>query len=429
MVRTARLFACIALIAPLALTASPAKAGLPECDGTFQAVETPAPARDSALYGVDGVAADNVWSVGVAIGREFRSLVLHWDGSSWARTPVGPVAQDSVLGAVDVIASDDAWAVGQSFDSFPIHGIAFHWDGTTWRQVDETHGNTFQYLNGVAAVAPDDVWATGVRIAFGFPPPPGHGRSARLADAFRSAAARGHGPTPEAISEAVAGRSGFAVERSVIRHFDGTRWRTVDHPSLRKPWTNLNAVAGATPDDVWAVGTNHIVPIGGDDLWGGRRVLIEHFDGSVWTHTRAPNPGTRRNSLEGIDVVSPDDVWAVGWQRDDHARTPLVLHYDGARWSAVPAPSLGRSSELLSVSAAGPHDVWATGVWRGEKGAFHKLIEHYDGFAWSEVRAPYPGRDLSFALASAAVGDDIWWVGLTIPDRFGSARAISARRC
>src|SRR5262249_24511913 len=151
----------------------------------------------------------------------------------------------------------------------------------------------------VAAVAPGDVWVTGTRLVFHDPntPPPAPVRSTQIASRYEAAAAHGTAPSPRALTDAL---SLGAVEHAVIWHFDGDGWSVVPHPAMRNPWTNLNGIDGRSSDDIWAVGTAHVVPLGGMDIESGRRTLIEHFDGRSWERVFSPSPGSRRNSLYGV---------------------------------------------------------------------------------------------------------------------------------
>jgi hypothetical protein len=427
MSRSARLLSSLALLLPITLLAAPASAALPTCDGTFHAVDVPNTSEEAVLYGTDGVATNDVWAAGIALDRLPRPELLHWRGSTWRRFPVRDGSRFIALTSVDARTANDAWAVGEGVDRLTLHGVAVHWDGTNWTQ-DRSPGASGPVLTGVAAVAADDVWATGVGFLFRGRPGPRpmtNDAVATLRRAYRDAAARGLRPDPRVV----AGVSRRVAEVAVIRHFDGTRWTTVAHPAGDVRWTRLNDVDGTSSGDVWAVGTRRFILSNGDDIPGGRSTLIEHFDGSNWTHTQAPAPGSERNSLYSVDAVSADDAWAVGFQRDEHTRRPLVLHYDGSRWSVVPTPGFGRSSELLSVSAAGPNDVWATGEFRGDKGEFHKLIEHFDGSTWSVVHDGYPGTEQTFALATAAVGGEVWWVGARLTERFDEFQPATSVRC
>ena len=103
----------------------------------------------SGLVAISGAAPDDVWAVGY---HRKQPLILHYDGSVWARsiTEVG-----GALAAVAAIAPDDVWAAGGS--------TIQHWDGTAWTELGTARAEGD--LRGLAVVGPDDVWAVGTRVA------------------------------------------------------------------------------------------------------------------------------------------------------------------------------------------------------------------------------------------------------------------------
>ena len=166
------------------------------------------------------------------------------------------------------------------------------------------------------------------------------------------------------------------------------------------PGGTLLAVAAASADDVWAVGSQ---PTG-----DGPGILVEHWDGRRWADVPAPGqPPTDVNALSGLAVVSARDVWAVGSRGDDFDE-PLVEHWDGTAWRVVdvpeppqPDPDNPHGVGLTAVTAVSATDVWAV----GEAG----LIEHYDGRQWTIATGP--AVDVRWAAVSARGGADVWAVG------------------
>jgi len=71
------------------------------------------------------------------------------------------------------------------------------------------------------------------------------------------------------------------------------------------------------------------------------------------------------DDLEGVDIVSETEAWAVG----ESAR---ILHYTGGNWQEVEVP--GTSRHLKSVSMTGPNDGWAVG---------NKVMCHYENGTWT----------------------------------------------
>jgi hypothetical protein len=91
---------------------------------------TPDP-RHGDLVGVTAVSATNVWAVGnyVNSNKLFRTLVLHYDGTSWQKVASPNVGTGkNVLSAVHAVSADNVWAVGHAGTKPLIE----HYDGTTW---------------------------------------------------------------------------------------------------------------------------------------------------------------------------------------------------------------------------------------------------------------------------------------------------------
>ena len=67
-----------------------------------------------------------------------------------------------------------------------------------------------------------------------------------------------------------------------------------------------------------------------------------------------------------MDVVSDENVWAVGWAQDPGAppyvKRTLTQFFDG-RWTLVPSPNpVGDVQSILyAVSGTSTSDVWAVG--------------------------------------------------------------------
>jgi hypothetical protein len=161
----------------------------------------------------------------------------------------------------------------------------------------------------------------------------------------------------------------------------------------------LTAVAVVNGSDVWAVGKS-----------GVASSIIENWNGSTWTLSSHPNPGTSVNQLNGVAATSASDVWAVGQTANTGGGTqPLIEHFNGTGWSSVPAPAVTSNDELLAVAALSPTNAWAVGT----SNFASTLIEHWNGSTWSVVTGPgLPGAH-TVLLNSVAIdnANDIWAVG------------------
>src|SRR5215467_14421256 len=80
------------------------------------AAAQPSPARGlvtsigGSLTGVSADSASDAWAVGSAGSS---ALILHWNGTSWARVPSPrPSSKYNALSGVSAVSPTDAWAVG-----------------------------------------------------------------------------------------------------------------------------------------------------------------------------------------------------------------------------------------------------------------------------------------------------------------------------
>jgi hypothetical protein len=261
------------------------------------------------LNGVSAVSANDVWAVGYydVGGSTYRTLALHWDGTTWSVVPTPYVeAGQSSLSGVSTVAADDVWAVGYQ-DDFQTQTMILHWDGTAWSVVPSPNveGGTNK-LDAVSAVSATDVWAAG---------------------SYRSS----------------------GVYRTLALHWDGTAWSLVPSPNVGTLDNTLNGISGVSASDVWAVGSSY-------DTTTGNTTLALHWDGTAWSVVPSPNSG----SLNDVKALAANDVWAVGHVV---ATRTLIMYWDGTAWSVVPSPNPGNDSYLWGVSAVSANDVWAAGSY------------------------------------------------------------------
>ena len=98
--------------------------------------------------------------------------------------------------------------------------------------------------------------------------------------------------------------------------------------------------------------------------------------------------------LMDVDVIAPDDDWAVGMQEQPAGkRWPLILHRDATGWAEVAFPRDGWDADawLVAVDAVAPDDVWAVGNslpdW-DEWSYWDPLVLHWNGASWARVDPP-----------------------------------------
>lgn len=186
----------------------------------------------------------------------------------------------------------------------------------------------------------------------------------------------------------------------------GPFWRVVDGPNPSKDYNELHAIAAMSPRDVWAVGT-----FGTEEF---ALTLVEHWDGTRWSHVPSLSVSDYSNHLYGVVAVSGGDAWAVGAShRGTDVWHTLAMHWNGAKWSITPTPNVAAISALNAVVALSENDVWAVGESSmGSKGqGSQTLIEHWNGRAWSIVPSPNGGPNSTLSAVAAIAKDDIWAAG------------------
>jgi len=137
-----------------------------------------------------------------------------------------------------------------------------------------------------------------------------------------------------------------------------------------------------------------------------------------WQQTSSANVTGVNNQLLGVDAVSNNDVWAVGWAQDPNSpafvKRTLTEHFNGSVWTIVPSPNRSNDtiSQLYSVSGTASNDVWAVGSSQDGKLPSRTLIQHWDGTAWSVVSSPNPDTQFNELRGIAAISaNDAWAVG------------------
>ncbi len=264
------------------------------------------------------------------------------------------------LESVSATSPSDAWAVGSRWTGTQTSTLIQHWDGDRWKRIASPSpgGANGSYLHGVSAVSSDDVWAVGNYYA----------------------------------------NQDLTEVRTLIEHWDGTRWTVVPSPSP-KGYVNLADVSAVSATDAWAVGVHRTAT--------ETMTLIEHWDGTKWT--KVPNPlAGGPEQLFAVSALSATNVWAVGhYDNGTQDYQGLIEHWDGTSWTVMSSPGMLGVVELRGISATSPNNAWAVGSYAGTK----TLIEHWDGTSWTKVPSPSPSADASLWGVTATSADDAWAVG------------------
>jgi hypothetical protein len=201
-----------------------------------------------------------------------------------------------------------------------------------------------------------------------------------------------------------------------------SRFTVLSSPNPNAAGDTLNAVAAIGTNDIWAVGYR-----GSNFPTNGTTTLVEHYDGTGWKLVPSPNPGQQTvncpadetaNVLNAVAGTSANDIWAVGYFFNCGSgieSQPLVLHWDGVQWSVSLASilSIHGNNALNSVVAISPNDVWAAGYQvNPANGGVITLIEHWTGGQWSIVTSPNANENGNMLNAISAVSaTDVWAAG------------------
>lgn len=317
------------------------------------------------------------------------------------------------LSGIAAISENDVWAVGSSYPTNDKSNPFFmHWDGAQWGvvpgpEITAVHAN----LSRVSAVSSKDVWAVGFYTEDSNLEAPSKTLIMHWDGTKWSVA-----PSPNVGQlnntllgvAAISGSDVWAVgsydtstggsKRGIILHWNGSQWSNVYNAALAQ-FSQLQDIAVASANDVWTVG------IGGAENKG-----ILHWNGSEWRVVPTPNSG-KDGQLQGVTVLGPTDVWAVGTEfirteAPAKAHT-LTMHWDGQVWSIAPSPNEGDQNILHAIGGVSPNDVWAV----GEPFTEQPLFEHWDGHNWSTVVSPLEVRILRLSAVSALPNGNIWIAG------------------
>jgi hypothetical protein len=345
---------------------------------------------------------DEAWGVGTHSNRRASDhpLVEHWNGTSWTDVPVPrPAGQQATLAGVDDLSPDNAWAVGQSSPAGDVHErtLIEHWDGTSWSIVPSPNpasgiAGDEDALTAVGGSSAVDLWAVGSETdqathtifllfehwdgtAWSAVPSPTPLMSAQFASSDSAVSSK---------DVWVVGDDETGQRRTLAAHWNGRAWSIVPTPDVGQG-TVQNLLTGVSTDpngDVWASGFAFNV-----DHRNFRVPFVLRWNGESWLMTKLPNPGSEGSQPNGIQVASPTDVWAVGQTQDSNGSIlTLTEQFVGSTWNIVPSPDPGSVGNLTdnsldAVATAGGGNVFALGAQEtaGQEGLRTFAISTADG--------------------------------------------------
>jgi hypothetical protein len=229
----------------------------------------------STLNGVVALSPTNAWTVGK--GRNGAALAEHWNGSTWSVVPVPTPAgaTSSQLSGISALSPSDLWAVGSVAavvgTTVQTRTLVEHWNGTTWGIVTSRNASNSNLLTGVAAVAGNNVWAVGYTITTDGTNQPDKtlvehwngsawsvvaSPSPASNDTLSGVAARSAGDV-WAVGTRQDRSGAIPIDRTLTEHWNGSAWSVVASPNVGGNDNLLNGVS-ATTGDVWTVGSSEV---------------------------------------------------------------------------------------------------------------------------------------------------------------------------
>src|SRR5215472_3118526 len=308
------------------------------------------------LTGVATTSARNAWAVGGT--SRGKTLILRWNGTMWRQVPSPSPAGNPALSGVAATSAGNAWAVGSYQSGIVFRTLILRWNGTAWKQVPSptpAGGVQGTELSGVAAVSSRNAWAVGSTVA--------------------------------------------QAPKTVILHWNGTRWQRVPSPTPAGGGL-LAGVAATSAHDAWAVGVT-----------AAGKTLILRWNGAAWQRVPSPSPGPAFAQLTGVAAVSARDAWAVGFTSGHEPIGTVILHWNGTRWRRVPSPSPAAHPLLEGVAAVSARDAWAVGD--DASSTINTLILRWNGTAWKQVPSPSPPPIAQLFGVAAVSATRAWAVGFT----------------
>jgi hypothetical protein len=329
-------------------------------------------ADSNVLNDVAVVSSCRAWAVGhyydTGLGRN-QNLILRWDGTEWSvvESPNRGSQVNELLGVAAVSASD-VWAVGYS--GYPTsRSLVLHWNGAAWSIVKSPNpSDVCNDLFGITATSASNVWAVGERCA-------GSAAQRVMIQRWNGTAWRVQ-RTPDLAGDheyllGVAARSstnawavGGTQGGTLALRWNGSKWVRRDTPN--GPAASLEGVAVTGSGIAWAVGTDR-------DF----QPMIVRWNGRSWKRQPSPGAGDYGGRFHGVVAASATNAIAVGDSYGMGGRSTLIVHWNGTAWIQERAPAsadVGANSQLRGVDLISANDAWAVGFY--EPSVFQTLILH-----------------------------------------------------
>jgi hypothetical protein len=340
-----------------------------------------------ALLAVSGVLAGVVFQSGEAQAAPSRWTV--------ASSPNQALPNISSLDGVSCVSPTSCVAVGDDTDVFDVSGqtLIESWNGSTWRIVPSPSPGSpgsYNILNGVSCTSSSTCVAVGYYTN-------GSGVEETLIESWNGTSwSVASSPSPGSVSNSLNGvfctsanncvavgsyANGSGSDESLVESWNGTNWSVTSTPDPGSGGNTLYGVSCTSSSDCVAVG---------NDVDGSTQTLVESWNGTAWSVASSPSPGSGDIELDGVSCTSSSTCVAVGYDTNGSGVTQtLVESWNGTAWSVASSPSPGSAANYLAgVSCTSANSCVAVGLYAVERGL--TLIESWNGTTWSMTHSPNP---------------------------------------
>jgi hypothetical protein len=253
-------------------------------------VPVPPAGRSLQLTSVSARSANDVWAVGDSQSNnsiDESTVILHWDGSTWAQVlSPSPGADSGIddLTGVQAISATNAWAIGQFGAGFD--PLVLHWDGSYWTQALAPAG--FDQVSAVSASAAGDLWVAGITGS----PSPSTTDAAPLAQAQIAVNANAALGLSGFVTKSVAAANlAPGTNPAVAVQPDGS-WKVAWQASSGLVWTLDSAGHQVNTQQKAAAGTSPAITALASGGGGGFEVVFSNASGNaLWAVDRSGTVG------------------------------------------------------------------------------------------------------------------------------------------
>jgi hypothetical protein len=376
-------------------------------------------------------------------GKTAVTLAETWNGSTWTvHNPVNPAGALQVsLSSVSCVSSTSCIAVGTyEVSNNTFAALAESWNGHSWTRLPLAPlASSSTGLSGISCASATNC------VAVGFADP------GTLAESWNGSAwtvlpAPPGGPTAISCTSAA---GCMAIGGKNTESWNGSAWTPLAVPPLS---INLSGVSCSSATNCMAVGVlfgagNFAMSWNGS-AWRPRRVnqfgelagvscpaavgcmaagrfltradlhlaLAASWNGSTWRRRSTPTVA-RESQLADVSCASVTNCVAVGISKDRTGFFTLAEAWNGVTWRVTPTPKLSQQSPLNAVSCAGSRCM-----------AISRFMfsELWNGSTWHVIKIPEPSPSAGLLTdVSCASAIDCMATGSFFPDPHGNPISLS----